>query len=274
MATMPVKLDTEHVNTKIAFLCERANYNPSALADVAGVTRQTARTYMEDALPSAVALLKIAEHFDVALDWLLDNGSKYPFEQPLNVAQIVADERLVAEAASRYAATEARLLCIIEAAETVDWSAVAEELEGAGSIGAASQKTKQALDIAVSLFHIVRNTLDHFDSVKVARQQGRVDAAPGKGDHDRRQYFTNRIDDIYTQLTTNDVTRSALMSALQGYVWVMGDPDAAFGLAEEALAKAGIEIEGIDQRSYRKQTERSEAMEQAKASGVRARKHR
>jgi len=263
--------ETKHVNEKIAFLCGRAGVTASQLSHIAGVTRAAAGQYFETTLPAATSLKRIADHFGVSLDWLMAETEPTDSPKP----STLDDESLALEAARRYAQAESRLLCILEAAESIDWSNVGKVLEMVEAIDKAPDEVRKNVAVASSLFVIVRSTLDRFDSVKIARETGVLEAIIGDGDHDRRKYFVDRIDALYQLMTPTDNARTVFMCALQDSMWVMDDPDYAFGLAEEALADAGVKIESVDERSDRLKRERHDRQAAAiDAGSPRARKRK
>ena len=270
---MDTMADTRYVNAKITWLCKRDSVGPSELARIAGVTRHAARQYFSDAdspsLPSGPALRAIAEHFEVSMHWLLDVGADE--KHPQSDAEILTDEYLIHEAARRYAAAEVRLLCIIEAAESIDWENAAKQVEA----GASDELTLSKLAVARELHQTIQNTIDLLDSVRVARRGGYgLEAVFGDGDHDRRESFRKRIELIFERLMPTPRAASAFMSFTQGHVYVASDVEAAFESVEHCLEKAGIKIETSEARRTRLMTERNARMESAIDRGVRARKSR
>lgn len=275
---MDIMADTRHVNAKITWLCTRDSIGPSELSRIAGVTRHAARQYFADAkppsLPSGPALRSIAEHFDVSLHWLLDDEADE--EHPLSDAEVLSDEYLMHEAARRYAAAENRLLSIIEAAESIDWEGVAKELEAGTSLSDIDPQTENKLGVARALNYIINSTIDLYDSVRVARHgSGWLQARYGDADNDRRQYLQKRIEAIHERLMPTPRAASAFMSFQRGHVFVVNDAEAAFGLAEECLAAAGIKIETPEARRVRLMNERnSDIQAHLDAGGPRARKRK
>lgn len=272
---MDIMADTRHVNAKITWLCTRDSIGPSELSRIAGVTRHAARQYFADAkppsLPSGPALRSIAEHFDVSLHWLLDDEADE--EQPLSDAEVLSDEYLMHEAARRYAAAENRLLSIIEAAESIDWEGAANNVEDASS---PDDATLKKLAVARSLYNLIQNTIELFDSVRVARRGGLgLQAAFGDGDNDRREFFRKRIETIFERLMPTPRAASTFMGFMQGFVFEADNPDAAFGLAEDCLAAAGVKIETPEDRRVRLMNERNHDIDaHLDADGPRARKRK
>lgn len=121
MAENPRKL-----NAKIAYLCGRAGVGPSELARIAGVTPASGAAYLKDATPStpsAVALARIADHFNVSMRWFLDDEAA--IDEPQTDAQRLIGGELWHEIARRYRLEIIKVLDAIEATEkSIDRSTV------------------------------------------------------------------------------------------------------------------------------------------------------
>lgn len=232
MPTKPAAL----INKKIQHVCQQHRVNASELARILEVSPQAATGYFGRTTPSASTLIKLAEHFNVSVYYFGDD--EWPVDEPVSDAEMLTDEYLFLEAGKRYAASENRLVRLLTLLERLEWEKIEQALIGGPSKAVSGTQLTAAKDLINWLFFAVQNTLDPFDSVRVARHQtGDLIASIGDAENDRRQHFVDRIDAILARVTTSPQGRSAMMGVTAGAVTYIGDPEAAFMLAEERLAQ-------------------------------------
>ncbi|MEM6551781.1 MAG: helix-turn-helix domain-containing protein [Planctomycetota bacterium] len=130
---MPVKPPTEGcLNLKIALLCEREGTTATALAKVAGVSIQSASQYLKTAVPGPYAVKAIADHFQVSIDWLLDDEA--PADKSQNPAERLRSYQMSEELARRYLREAERVLTALNELPQVDWvKVIGDALSGNNS---------------------------------------------------------------------------------------------------------------------------------------------
>lgn len=83
-------VDVSIVASRLKKLMTEANMTQQGLADIAGTTRQSISTYLnEQAVPPVKALVRLSLHFHVSIDWLLGTSDVRSFKYtPKTLADI------------------------------------------------------------------------------------------------------------------------------------------------------------------------------------------
>jgi transcriptional regulator with XRE-family HTH domain len=226
------------LSAKIGHLCKYSS--PAEVARNVGISRQALMNYIEgESAPGAGALFGIARHFNVPLDYLLDDT--YPIEPPeTGSAALATTDQLMQEVRRRYTSEAEQVRALLDDAEKIDWDYIRRELSGMTEephyFPEDYPDLVAALNVIRSLWLVSDRALRRFDISDLigAPRSGRSGREPDPTSLHRADLM-ERYHRLFDGLASDDAARVKVHSFMVENAYFAAEPESLIEVARQAL---------------------------------------